>query len=62
LSEVSADVVQFVDNQSSCISLIQPYNQMERISQMNAQFTANAAAASTTKDSLSIVDNRTGKL
>lgn len=28
---------------------------------MNAQFTANAAAASTTKDSLSIVDNRTGK-
>jgi len=34
---------------------------MKRLSNVNAQFAANAEAAKLTKDSLSIVDNRTGK-
>jgi len=34
---------------------------MNRLSQVNAQFAPTAASASLTKDSLSVVDNRTGK-
>jgi len=34
---------------------------MQRLSKVNAQFGPTAAAGKLTKDSLSVVDNRTGK-